>query len=59
MAYEFRCADAGDSTCGATFTAQTEQELRDKLTEHLRHRHRVSTANDTILAHLLAVTKQT
>ncbi|MPY80603.1 MAG: DUF1059 domain-containing protein [Actinophytocola sp.] len=53
MSYDFRCRDAGAPTCGGHITAESEQELRDKLTAHLR-KHGVDTPNETLLDHLVA-----
>lgn len=52
MTYEFRCADAGAPTCAGHLTASNEDELRDKLLQHLA-RHEV-TPNATLVDHLVA-----
>lgn len=57
MTYDFHCRDAGAPSCGAHITADTEQELRDKLTEHLR-KHDVNQPNETLLDHLVASAEQ-
>ncbi len=54
MNYTFRCVDAGAPTCFARVKANTEQELRDKLIEHLGQ-HGVTRPNDTLVDYLLAV----
>ena len=36
----------------------TEEELKTKAVEHLAHRHRVDTPNQTLLDHLVAVAKE-
>lgn len=53
MNYTFRCVDAGAPTCFARVDANAEQELRDKLIEHLS-RH-VTRPNDTLVDYLLTV----
>lgn len=54
MTYTFRCVDAGAPTCSGRVTAETEEELRDKLIQHLT-RHGVTTPNDTLVDYLVAV----
>lgn len=56
MSYEFRCVDAGAPTCSGHLTAGTEEELRDKLAQHLK-RHKVE-PNATVLDHLVAVSTE-
>ncbi len=57
MRYEFRCQDAGAPTCGGRARADTEEELRPKLMQHLR-KHGVDRPNETLLAHLVAVSEE-
>jgi predicted small metal-binding protein len=58
MSYEVRCADAGASSCGGRVTAASEEELRAKLAQHLKERHGVDEPNETIMDHLVAVSRQ-
>lgn len=57
MSYDFHCRDAGAPSCRGHITAETEQELRDKLAEHLR-KHDVDQPNETLLDHLVASAEQ-
>ncbi len=57
MSYEFSCADAGAPTCGGKVSAQTEEELRSKLAEHLK-KHNVTAPNETVMEHLVASAKK-
>ncbi|GAA5106750.1 DUF1059 domain-containing protein [Haloechinothrix salitolerans] len=57
MTYDFHCRDAGAPSCGTHIKAESEQELREKLTEHLR-KHDVETPNETLLDHLVASAEQ-
>ncbi len=57
MSYDFHCRDAGAPSCGAHIKAESEEELREKLTEHLR-KHDVETPNETLLDHLVASAEQ-
>lgn len=59
MGYEFSCADAGAYTCGCRVTADSEEELRGVLTEHLIEVHKVKAANETLLSHLVASATRT
>jgi len=58
MGYELRCADAGAVSCGAKVSAATEEELRAKVTEHLK-KHDVPVPNETVMDHLVASAKKT
>lgn len=58
MGYEVRCADAGASPCGGRITAASHEELRAKLAQHLKDRHDVDEPNETIMDHLVAVSRQ-
>jgi predicted small metal-binding protein len=58
MSYELRCADAGASSCRAHITAIDEAELRRKAAEHLKV-HGVDSPSETVMAHLVAVAKET
>ncbi|MGH4022211.1 MAG: DUF1059 domain-containing protein [Pseudonocardiaceae bacterium] len=55
MTYHFRCVDAGAPSCWGSVRASTEQELRDKLAQHLA-RHGVTVPNETLMDHLIKVT---
>jgi predicted small metal-binding protein len=52
--YDFHCVDAGAPSCRGHVKADSEEELRAKLTEHLK-KHDVHEPNDTLLDHLVAV----
>lgn len=54
MRYTFRCVEAGAPTCMARLRADSEEELRAKLIQHLS-RHGVARPNETLLDYLLAV----
>lgn len=54
MNYTFRCVEAGAPTCFSSVTADTEEELRNKLIQHLG-RHGVTRPNETLVDYLLAV----
>lgn len=54
MRYTFRCVDAGAPTCAGRVKADSEEELRAKLIQHL-DRHGVTRPNDTLVDYLLAV----
>lgn len=58
MTYEFRCEDAGAAPCGGHIKAETEDELKRKLVEHVRKKHGVYPPNDTLVDHLVAVSKE-
>lgn len=57
MSYDFHCTDAGAPTCRGHVTADSEEELRAKLAEHLRA-HGVEKPNDTLMDHLVASAEQ-
>ncbi len=42
MAYEFRCADAGASSCRWRTSADDQEELLQKVGDHLRKKHKVT-----------------
>ncbi|MDQ6726975.1 MAG: DUF1059 domain-containing protein [Actinomycetota bacterium] len=50
--YEHSCAKAGAEGCGYTVRAGTEEELRAKVNEHARKKHKVSNMTDTIYSYL-------
>ncbi len=56
--YEFRCADAGATSCGGRVAAQGEDELRKKLAKHVAKKHGIKEPNDTLVDHLVAVTRR-
>ncbi len=58
MAYEFRCADAGADPCHGSFRAETEQELLEKVADHLRTKHGVQNVSKTLQNYILKKTKQ-
>jgi predicted small metal-binding protein len=51
--YQHSCARAGAEGCGWSTTASSDEELRTKLEEHVKHKHRVPGGlNDTIYKYL-------
>ena len=57
--YEHSCARAGAEGCGWRATAGSEDELRSKLNEHVRAKHRVpGGVNDTIYNYLRNMAKR-
>ncbi len=58
MAYEFRCADAGADPCHGNFRAETEQELLEKVADHLRTKHNVQNVSKTLQNYILTKTEQ-
>ena len=51
--YQHSCAKAGAQGCGWSTTAGSEEELRVKLDEHVKRKHRVRGGlNDTIYNYL-------
>lgn len=57
MSYEFKCQDAGAMSCWGSVSANSEDELRKELAEHVRNTHEVE-PNATLLDHLVATAKQ-
>lgn len=47
MPYEFRCEDAG-AACSGHFKGATEQELEERVAEHLRKKHKVPQVTKTL-----------
>ena len=54
MTYHFRCAQAGAPSCRGQVRAETEEELREKLAQHVAIKHGV-TPNETLIDHLVQV----
>lgn len=53
--YEHSCARAGAEGCGWSTRASTEEELRAKLDEHVKAKHRIpGGVNNTIYNYLRA-----
>ena len=57
MAYEFRCTDAGAS-CGWSVRAESQEELLQKLSDHLRTKHKVKHVSKTLQNFALKVAHQ-
>lgn len=53
MAHRFVCKDAGALPCGAKITASSEEEMADKILEHVKKKHGVENPNQTLVDHLL------
>ncbi|MDQ6839163.1 MAG: DUF1059 domain-containing protein [Actinomycetota bacterium] len=56
--YEHSCKRAGAEGCGFTTTASSEDELRQKVTEHARKKHNVKVMTDTIYNYVLSSAKK-
>ena len=56
--YEHSCARAGAEGCGFTARANSEDELRQKVTEHARKKHNVQVMTDTIYNYLVSAAKK-
>lgn len=56
--YEHSCKRAGAEGCGFTTSAESEDELREKVTVHARKKHNVKTMTDTIYNYILSAAKQ-
>ncbi len=56
--YEHSCKRAGAEGCGFTANASSEDELREKVTEHARKKHNVQTMTDTIYNYIVSAAKQ-
>ena len=56
--YEHSCRRAGAEGCGFTTRANSEEELREKVTEHARKKHGVKTMTDTIYNYIVSAAKQ-
>lgn len=50
--YRHSCRNAGAEGCGYTITAGSEEELRQKVTDHARRKHNVQAMSDTIYNYL-------
>ncbi len=58
MAYEFRCADAGAQPCHGSFRAETEQELVQKVADHMREKHNVQQVSQSLQNFILKTARQ-
>ncbi len=56
--YEHSCRRAGAEGCGFTARANSEEELRQKVTEHARKKHNVQVMTDTIYNYLASSAQQ-
>lgn len=56
MTLEFRCADAGVA-CKARTTAETKEELVEKVAEHAKAEHGVE-VNDTLVDYALSQVRE-
>jgi predicted small metal-binding protein len=56
--YEHSCKRAGAEGCGFSTRANSEEELREKVTEHARKKHNVQTMTDTIYNYIVSAAKQ-
>ena len=50
--YEHSCSKAGAVGCGTVIRANSEEELKSKVTEHARKVHNVKNMSDTIYNYL-------
>lgn len=53
--YEHSCKNAGAQLCTFRTSAGSEAELRARLGDHVRAKHRVENLTDTIYAYLRSV----
>ncbi len=58
MPYEFRCADAGAAPCHGSVRAETEQELVEKVADHMREKHNIRQVTKTLQNFILRTAKQ-
>ncbi len=58
MPYEFRCADAGAEPCHGTVRAETEQELVEKVSDHMRKKHNIQQVSKTLQNFIRKTAKQ-
>ncbi len=56
--YEHSCKRAGAEGCGFTARAASEDELRQKVTEHARKKHNVQNMTDTIYNYIRSAARQ-
>ncbi len=56
--YEHSCRRAGAEGCGFTTKANSEEELREKVTEHARKKHNVQNMTDTIYNYIVSAAKK-
>jgi predicted small metal-binding protein len=52
MPVEFRCSDIGADTCTKHFIAETWEELKGQVEEHLKDVHRVKTPTQTLMTYI-------
>ena len=50
--YEHSCAKAGAQGCGFVVRASSEEQLKAKVGEHARKKHKVDNMTDTIYTYL-------
>ncbi len=58
MAYEFRCADAGASSCRWRTTADNQEELLQKVGDHLRKKHKVTQVTKSLQNYALKAARE-
>ena len=58
MTYEVYCKDAGAVSCGGHVKAETEDEFKQKVVEHLKAKHGVDTPNDTLMDYLMSARRE-
>jgi len=59
MTYQWACAEGGASACRGKITAESEEELRAGLLQHLLKKHNLDNPTDTIVDHLVATARVT
>ncbi|MDQ5874872.1 MAG: DUF1059 domain-containing protein [Actinomycetota bacterium] len=57
MAYEFSCVDAG-AACRAHLKADTQEELVEKVADHLKNKHKVQHVTNTLANYAIKVAKE-
>lgn len=53
MTHEFFCKQAGAISCGGHIKADSEEEFKSKLLDHLAKKHGVTEPNDTLVDYLM------
>lgn len=56
--YRHSCAKAGAAGCGFTASAATEEDLKAKVGEHARKKHKVAVLTDTIYSYIRDTARQ-
>jgi len=57
MTIDFNCKDAGAVSCGGHIKAESEDDFKVKLLDHLEKKHGVTEPNATLVDYLMSVAK--